>query len=207
MWWNACKINWRNWIFKIVSESGVAAGVRRLEAITGGKAEEYLNTALNELEAIKNLLASPKDLPKQVAALQDENKTLKKQLDGFVAKQAGALKSELINQFENKGGVNFLASKVDLQDVGAIKTLSFNLEKEKGNALIVFAAEIGGKPRLIVNVSKNLIAEKGLNAGNIVRDLAKEIKGGGGGQPFYAEAGGADVSGIENALKKATTLV
>ena len=193
--------------FKIISESGIAAGVRRIEAISGGKAEAFLNDALTQLVSIKALLSSPKDLPKQIASLQEENKSLKKQLDGFIAKQAGVLKSEFINQFEEKGGVNFLAKKVDLQDIGAIKALSFNLEKEKGNVLIVFAAEIDGKPRLIVNVSKNLIAEKGLNAGNIVRDLAKEIKGGGGGQPFYAEAGGADASGIENALKKATTLL
>ena len=193
--------------FKIISESGVAAGVRRIEAISGNKAEEYFNNALSELDSIKSLLASPQNVAKQIASIQEENKALKKQLDGFIVKQAGALQSQLIEKFEDKGGVNFLAAKVEMSDPNAIKTLSFNLEKEKGNALIVFAAEINGKPRLIVNVSRNLVADKGLNAGNIVRELAKEIKGGGGGQPFYAEAGGADASGIENALKKATTIL
>lgn len=193
--------------FKIVGESGVAAGVRRIEAITAEKAATYFEDLENQLGEIQALFPKSKNVAKDITALQEENKELKKQLEKFVAKQAAGMQTELKGQFVGKEGCNFLAAKVGLTDPNAIKTLSFNLEKEVENAVIVFGAEIGGKPRLFVNINKSLIQSKGLHAGNMVRELAKEIRGGGGGQPFYAEAGGSDSSGIENALKKAATLV
>ena len=106
---------------------------------------------------------------------------------------------------EQVNGVNFLAAKLPLGDSAALKNLAYQLEGELGNACIVFGAEIGGKPQLMVAVSKELTER--LHAGNMVRELAKEIKGGGGGQAFFATAGGSDASGLERAVGKARELV
>jgi alanyl-tRNA synthetase len=189
--------------FKIVAESAVAAGVRRIEAVTGEEADAYLQKELAELEEVRALFPNPKNLAKQVADLQEENKALKKQVDQFIAEQASGLQKDLVDQFEDKGDYKLLTARIDLDDTAAIKTLAFNLEKDAGNTVIVFGAAIGGKPRLFVLVSKSLVQSHQFNAGNAVRELAKNIKGGGGGQPFYAEAGGGDVSGIDKALAQA----
>jgi len=190
-------------LFKIVSESAVAAGIRRLEAITAERASEHINQKINELEEIRQMLKNPKEVAKSVASLQEENKQLKKEVEKLRAAQATALKGDLKQQMEDINGVNFLATKLPLDDSNAIKTLAFQLEEETGNAFIVFGAEVNGKAQLTAMVSKGLVDSHGLNAGNIVRELAKEIKGGGGGQPFFATAGGKDVTGIDRALAKA----
>ena len=134
---------------------------------------------------------------------RDENKELKKQIDQMMAAQASALQSQLVNSTQAINGVNFIGAKLPIGDSNAIKTLAYNLEQQIGNALIVFGAEIKGKPQLMVTVSKNLTDEKSLHAGNMIRELAKEIKGGGGGQPFFATAGGSDASGLDKAIDKA----
>ncbi|MCB0663858.1 MAG: alanine--tRNA ligase, partial [Saprospiraceae bacterium] len=189
--------------FKIVAESAVAAGVRRIEAVTGPEADAYLLKELEELDSVRALFPNPKNLAKQVADLQEENKALKKQVEQFIAEQASGLQKTLSGKFEDKGDYKLLTSIIDIDDPGAIKTLAFNLEKDAGNAVIVFGADIQGKPRLFVLVSKDLVGSHNFNAGNAVRELAKNIKGGGGGQPFYAEAGGADVSGLDKAIAQA----
>jgi alanyl-tRNA synthetase len=190
-------------LFKIVAEGAVAAGVRRIEAVTGAEADAFMRNEMEELEEVRALFPNPKNLAKQVADLQEENKALKKQIEKFVAEQASGLQKDLQSKFVDRDSYKLLTSVVNLDDAGAIKTLAYNLEKDAGDCVIVFGAEIGGKPRLFVLVSKSLIDAKGYNAGNTVRELAKNIKGGGGGQPFYAEAGGADASGLENAMKQA----
>jgi alanyl-tRNA synthetase len=193
--------------FKIVSESAVAAGIRRIEAITAEKAASFINKQLEELDEIREILKNPKQIAKSVASLQEENRQLKKELEKMVAAQASALKGGLKEQVETIDGIHFLAAKLPLDDSNAIKTLAFQLEEELGDAFIAFGAEVKGKAQLTIMISKSLVESKGLHAGNMIRELAKEIKGGGGGQPFFATAGGKDASGLDKALAKARTMI
>ncbi|MFT5261344.1 MAG: alanyl-tRNA synthetase [Polaribacter sp.] len=190
-------------LFKILSESGVAAGVRRIEAVTAGKAEAYVMNELEQLNNVRALFKNTKNPGKSVSDLQEENKTLRKQMEKMQAAQAGSLKEDLKKQVENINGVNFLASRVSITDSKALKSLAFQLKDEIGDAVIVFGVEVNDKPQVMVAISENLTKEKGLHAGNMVRELAKEIKGGGGGQPFFATAGGKDASGLDRAMEKA----
>jgi alanyl-tRNA synthetase len=193
--------------FKILAESGVAAGIRRIEAITGDKAQSYINKELDELNNVRALLKNPKSVVKSVESLQEENKSLKKELEQLLAQQANALKGQLLGQVEEVNGVQLLATKLPLNDTAAIKNLAYQLEKEIENAVIIFGAEVKGKPQLMVVVNKALSEGGKYHAGNMIRELAKEIKGGGGGQPFFATAGGKDVSGLDAAIAKAKTLI
>jgi alanyl-tRNA synthetase len=189
--------------FKIISESAVAAGVRRIEAITGIAAENYINEQSQTIHQLKELFKNPKEIGKSVETLLEENSRLKKEIEKSVLEKSSGLKNELAQKVQAINGVNFIAEKVELPNVDAIKNLAYNLKDIVPNLFLVLAAEIEGKPNLTVMISENLVKEKGLNAGAIVRDLAKEIKGGGGGQPFFATAGGSDVSGLDRALAKA----
>jgi alanyl-tRNA synthetase len=192
---------------KIISESAVAAGVRRIEAITGERSEQYLNEQITRVSGLKELLKNPKDLQKAVETLLEENSRLKKELDKNLLERAAGLKHELAKLAENINGVNFLAQKVDLPSADAVKNLAYSIKDLLDNAFLVLAAETDGKPSLTVMIAENLVKERNLHAGNIVRELAKEIQGGGGGQPFFATAGGKDASGIERALLKAKNFV
>ncbi|MEN0046369.1 MAG: alanine--tRNA ligase [Bacteroidota bacterium] len=189
--------------FKILSEGAVAAGVRRIEAVTADAAEQHINKELEQLSSVRSLFKNPKNVVKSVSDLQEENKKLQKQIEQLLAAQASALQGQLKDQFEEKSGVNVLATKVSLEDSKALKTLSYQLEKEMGNAMIVFGAVIKGKPQLMVTISENLTKERDLHAGNIVRELAKHIKGGGGGQAFFATAGGKEIGGLDAAIEAA----
>ncbi len=194
-------------MFKILSETGVAAGIRRIEAVTSDKAEAFINKELAELAAIRKLFKNATNTSKNVEALQEENKKLKKEIEQLLADQASDLKDQLRANVEQVNGYNFIAAKLPLNDTNAIKTLAYQLESELGNAVIVFGAAIKGKPQLMVTISKSLVETHALHAGNMVRELAKEIKGGGGGQPFFATAGGKDISGLEGAIAKAKDLI
>ncbi len=194
-------------LLKITSEAAVAAGVRRVEAVTAGKAEAYLNGEMAELKSIRSLFKNPLNTAQNVASTLEENKSLKKQIEKLLALQAKSLQSDLKANAEDINGVNFVAAKLPLQDANAIKTLAYQLEQELGNACIVFGAEVKGKPQLTVAISKNLTEEKSLHAGNMVRELAKEIQGGGGGQAFFATAGGKDANGLDRAIAKAKGLL
>ncbi len=188
--------------FKIIQETGVAAGVRRITAITSEEAEYYVNQRLDQYNNACALLKNPKDLTKAITSLQDENKELKKKLDKLVASQAGDLKSDLIKKIDNSAGYNLLAEKIPLSDSKAAKTLLFNLEKEAGSGVYLLGIEANEKAQLMLMVSKNLVEEKGWNAGNIIREVSKAINGGGGGQPFFATAGGSNIDGITAALSQ-----
>ena len=187
-------------LFKIVQESGVAAGVRRITAISSEGAEKYLSEKLSELEHITGLFKNPKDLSKSIVALQDENKELQKKIDQLIADQAGDIKKILKDKISSDSGVNFLAEKVDISDSKAVKTLLFNLEKEVGNAAFLLGMESNGKAQLMIILSKNIVEEKGWHAGNLVKEVSKAINGGGGGQAFFASAGGTKPAGIDEAL-------
>lgn len=189
-------------LFKILSEGAVAAGIRRIEAVTAEKAQAYIDAELEELNQIRALLKSPNPA-KAVASLMDENKALKKEVERLLAAQAGSLKGDLKAKAESINGLKFLASEVSLGDANALKNLAYQLENELAPAVIVLGAMVGDKPQLLVAISKELTESKGLHAGNMVRELAKHIQGGGGGQPFFATAGGKDESGLKKALEAA----
>ncbi|TKB96074.1 alanine--tRNA ligase [Pedobacter cryophilus] len=193
--------------FKIVSESAVAAGVRRIEAITAVKAEAFIHDQDELLKSLKELLKNPTDLAKSVEYLIEENSKLKKEVEKAVMAKAAGLKDELKAKAQLINGINFIAETVDLPNAEAIKNLAYQLKDVLDNAYIVLAANIDDKPLLTVMISENLVKEKGLNAGTIVRELAKEIQGGGGGQPFFATAGGKNVAGLGSALEKAKGFV
>jgi alanyl-tRNA synthetase len=193
--------------FKIISESAVAAGVRRIEAITGIAAEDYIIAQNKLVQQLKELLKNPKDISKSVESLLEENSKLKKEIEKSVLEKSSGLKNELAQKAEQINGVNFIAQKVQLPNADAIKNLAYQLKDLVSNLFLVLAADIDGKPSLTVMIAENIVKEKGLNAGNIVRELAKEIKGGGGGQPFFATAGGSDVSGLDKALEKAKSFI
>jgi alanyl-tRNA synthetase len=193
--------------FKIIAESAVAAGVRRIEAITGIAAESYINEQTKLVQQIKELLKNPKDVAKSVATLLEENNQLKKEIEKAILERSSGLKDELAKKLENINGINFIAEKVELPNADAVKNLAYHLKDIVPNLFLVLAATINGKPSITVMIDETLVKEKGLHAGNIVKELAKEVKGGGGGQPFFATAGGSDVSGIDNALAKAKSFI
>ncbi|MBL7889092.1 MAG: alanine--tRNA ligase [Bacteroidia bacterium] len=192
-------------LFKIVSEGAVAAGIRRIEAITSVKAEQYFNQQITLVNEVKALLKNPKDVVKSVQSLMEENSALQKQIEQMLREKAKGLKSELLTKKQTINGINFIAEKIELDSADAIKDLSFELRNQIDNLFMVLGAEVKGKPSLSIIISDNLVKDKNLNAGTIVRELGKEIQGGGGGQPFYATAGGTNAQGIAKALEKAKT--
>jgi alanyl-tRNA synthetase len=193
--------------FKIVSEGAVAAGIRRIEAITSVKSEEYFDNQTKLIEEMKVLLKHPKDVLKGVSNLIEENHHLQKSLQQLFKEKAANIKKELKGKIEKKGNVNFVADTIEFDSAEDIKNLMFELRNEIPNLLCVLGAEIKGKPSISVIISDELVKEKGLDAGKIVRELSKEINGGGGGQPFYAQAGGSNPAGLASAIKKAHALV
>jgi alanyl-tRNA synthetase len=193
--------------FKIIAESAVAAGVRRIEAITGIAAENYINEQSKLVNQLKGLLKNPKDISKSVESLLDENNKLKKEIEKSILEKSSGLKNELAQKAEKINGISFIAQKVELPNADAVKNLAYQLKDIVPNLFLVLAVEIDAKPGLTVMIAENLVKEKNMNAGSIVRELAKEIKGGGGGQPFFATAGGSDVSGLGRALEKAKNFI
>ncbi|WP_299986040.1 alanine--tRNA ligase [uncultured Pontibacter sp.] len=193
--------------FKILSESSVAAGVRRIEATTAGSAEEYMQQQLNELNAVREVLGTHSNISGAVQKLQEDNKALQKQLEQFELKQLTSLKESLVQKAQSINGVNFVAEKVDVSTADYLKKLAFDMRQAVDNLVLVLAAEIDGKPQIAVMLSDNLVSDRKLNASQMVRELAKEIKGGGGGQPFYATAGGKEVAGLQAVPAKAQELV
>ncbi|WP_093023436.1 alanine--tRNA ligase [Pustulibacterium marinum] len=188
------------WHFIITGESAVAAGIRRIEAITSDAAKAYFETQTEGFQQVKSVLKNAKDPVKAIEQLQDENTALKKQLEQLLKDKAKGLKNELKEQITEVNGVNFLATKVDL-DAGGIKDLAFALGSEVSNLFALFATDQGGKAVLTCYIDKDLAKNKDLNAGTIVRELGKHIQGGGGGQPFFATAGGKNPDGIPAALE------
>jgi alanyl-tRNA synthetase len=194
--------------FKIVSESAVAAGVRRIEALTAANAEQFLQKELETLHNIRVQLKHPKDPVKAISSLQEEVKNLQKETEQLIAAQANALKKNLLAKAEKVNGITLLTARLPIQDSAALKNLAYQLDAELENAVIVFGAEVKGKPQLLVAINKSLTeSNSALHAGQLIRELAKEIKGGGGGQPFFATAGGKDAGGLDRALEKAREMV
>ncbi len=187
------------WHFKIVSESAVAAGIRRIEAITNDAVKSYFHDNNRAFFEMKDLLNNAKEPVKALQNLQEENTALKKQIEQLLKDKAQNIKGQLKSEIKEINGVNFLAKKLDL-DASGIKDLCFELGSQFDNLFLLFGAENNGKAILSCYISKNLVESKGLNAGTIVRELGKHIQGGGGGQPFFATAGGKNPDGINAAL-------
>ena len=190
------------WHFKILSEGAVAAGIRRIEAITSMAVKDHFMAKADTLREINAVLKNAQDPVKAVQQLQDENAKMQKQLELLLKEKAKGLVGELSKQIETRNGIDFLATTVDLSPEGA-KDLAYELGANKTNLFLVFATVHDEKPMLSCYISKELVAQKNLNAGQVVRELGKFIQGGGGGQPFFATAGGKDASGIAAALEKA----
>jgi alanyl-tRNA synthetase len=193
-------------LFKIVHESAVAAGIRRIEAITAAAAEAFVAKEMQVLKEIQQLVKNPKNPTAGVLQLKEENNRLQKENERLRAEKAGALKDALLTNAEQIGDVQLIGQRVDL-DNGSIKNLIFELKNEADNRVIALATAQNGKVLLSVGLSEKLITEKGLHAGNMVKQMAQLVKGGGGGQDGFATAGGKDVDGIDAALNLAKDLV
>jgi alanyl-tRNA synthetase len=194
-------------MFRIVSESSIAAGVRRIEALTADNAETYINKRLDLLEEIHQTLKQPKDLLKTVESLVNDNSKLQKEIEALQAQKTQELKDDLLHRIKQVNDTNVIAERVHVASAHVMKNLAFQLKQQVDNLYLVLAADIQGKPLITLMISENLVKQKNLDAGNIIKELAKEINGGGGGQPFYATAGGKNPDGIENVLKKSLSYI
>ena len=186
-------------LFKITTETAVAAGVRRIEAISNVTAENFLNAQLALLDEVKSLLKNPKDLPKAIRDLQDKNAALSKEIEGFEKLKAQGVKKELKSKITVFNGMNFLGEIVEL-DGGGIKDILFQLKGEVENLVAVIGGKENEKCTLSIIVNEELSKKNDIHAGNLIREASKLIQGGGGGQPFFATAGGKKPEGLQEAI-------
>jgi len=194
------------WHFKIISEGAVAAGIRRIEAITGDAVKDFYKNQENTLSEIKETLKNPQDILKSVASLQDDNAKLKKQIEQLLKEKVNALKAELEKDFQEVNGINFLAKQVDLS-MASTKDLASALGSSKADSFVFLASVEDGLPNIHCYISKELVAGKGLNANAVIKELGKYIEGNGGGQPFFASGKGKNANGIAEALVHAVDFV
>lgn len=192
--------------FRILSESSVSAGVRRIEAITADKAEEYIVNYFDLMKDVEKLFKSNKGVMENVTALLEENEGLKKDIERFEAESLKLVKERLKNERIVIRDINLIFETTELPQA-KVKDLAFQLKGEYDKVVLVLGGVYGGKPHLTVMISDALVKEYGLHAGQIVREAAQEIKGGGGGQPFFATAGGSDPDGVDNAIAFAERLI
>ncbi len=186
-------------LVKIVSEGAIASGIRRIEAITAAKAEEYAYTQESIVSSLKSLVKSPTEPLKAVQQLMDQNADMRKQLEVLNHEKALKLKDELVTKVELINGINYLSIRVNA-DANSAKDIAYAMRAKVENLFLVLGSENDGKATLSVLVSDELVATRGMNAGTIVRELAKAIQGGGGGQPGFATAGGKNPAGLDEAL-------
>ncbi|PKF74996.1 alanine--tRNA ligase [Chryseobacterium sp. PMSZPI] len=188
--------------FKIVSEGSAAAGIRRIEAISGDKSEEYFQNMEKQVIELSQLLKS-KDVVRSIEKLIEENAALKSEVDALKKEKAKGEISDWKNAYEQKGNKQLLVKKTSL-DAGSVKDIVFQLKREIPTSVTIILSDADGKPMITVGVSDDLAAE--YQAGAIVKDLSKEIQGGGGGNPGFATAGGKNLEGLENAYQKALNI-
>ena len=194
------------WHFKIISEGAVAAGIRRIEAITGDAVKAFYTNQENTLLEIKEVLKNPQDVLKSVASLQDDNTKLKKQIEQLVKEKIDGLATSLVSEFQDVNGINFLVKQVDLS-MSATKDLAQAIGTSKPNSFVVLASIEDDAPNIHCYIAKELVANKGLNAGTVIRELGKYIDGNGGGQPFFASGKGKNTNGIAAVLENAVNFV
>ena len=194
------------WHFKIISEGAVAAGIRRIEAITGDAVKDFYTTQENTLSEIKETLKNPQDVLKSVVSLQDDNAKLKKQIEVLMKEKIDGLKDGLVSELKDVNGISFLAKQVALSMSGT-KDLAQAIGSATPNAFIVLASVEDGQPNIHCYIAKDLVAAKGLNANVVIKELGKYIDGNGGGQPFFASGKGKNANGIKEALAKAADFI
>ncbi|GAB4018461.1 alanine--tRNA ligase [Spirosoma migulaei] len=194
-------------LFKFTGEGSVSTGIRRIEAKTSAGAEALVNEQMAVVSELKDLLKAPKDIVKAVQALLDERTALQKQVEALQNEKVQQLKNQLLDRVEVVNGHSRLVERVDVPSADALKQLAYDLKAKVDNLAVVLGADINGKPQLAVMLPDSLIQGKNLNAGQVVKELAKNIKGGGGGQPFFATAGGTDLSGLDAALAQGKELL
>jgi len=191
---------------KIVGESAVAAGIRRIEAITGEAVGKFIDEQLNTIQQIADLTKGT-DLVKSIGSLVEENNSLKKEIEKYQIQQLSQIKSDLLALKETVGDVNVIRAIVDLPNADLIKKLAYELRNEVNNLFCVLGAEIQSKASLTIIISDDLVATKNLDASKLIRELGKEIEGGGGGQKFFATAGGKKTEGLKIALDKSIAVL
>ena len=191
---------------KIVSEGAIAAGVRRLEAVTGIEAQKMIFQHIDTLDALRDSLRNPKDVEKSITDLIASNTTLQKEVLSFRTESLKGFKTVIKSELELVNGINFFGRVLDLNN-DDVKTMVHELRKEVENLFIVVGTKSGEKATLTIAISDSVVKDKGLNAGKIIREIAKQIQGGGGGQPFLATAGGKNASGLETAILDAKSMV
>ncbi len=193
--------------FKILSESSISAGIRRIEAITGEKAEEMIMAQHNLLLGIQDMFKSSGDLQKNIESLMNDNSKLGKELDSMKQNFINIEKRDLIDSAIEIGGVKVIVANVNSMLGDKLKDLAFQIKNEMDEFVAVLGANVNGKPQLSVIASDDLAKSGRINAVEVIRDCSKEIQGGGGGQPFFATAGGKNAQGLENAIQKAKVFV
>ncbi|MEO9873042.1 alanine--tRNA ligase [Ekhidna sp.] len=193
-------------MLKIVSEGSSAAGVRRIEAFTSIEAEKYYNQKIKLISEVEEMLKNPKDLKKSIENLVTENLANQKKLEELNQQQAGQIKNKLKDEVKEIGNKNLITYKGAFPSADGMKQVAFELKREVENLVLLIAADINDKPMITVMLGDELV-KNGMNANDIIRKMAAAIKGGGGGQPFYATAGGKDLSGLDEALKIGQELV
>lgn len=194
-------------IIKIVSEGAIAAGVRRIEAVTAGKAEEYINAKLTEVDDIASLFNNPQDLKATIEKLISENNNLRKTIGKLEAREAMNSLKELEDKAVIINDIRFISGLIQTDNPDMLKTIAFEIRKRSEDSILVLGSESAGKAILVVMISDKLVKDKKLNAVNLIKEISGEISGGGGGQPFLATAGGKNPAGIGNALKKAEEFI
>ncbi|MBK8806094.1 MAG: alanine--tRNA ligase [Bacteroidales bacterium] len=194
-------------LFKIVSESAIAAGIRRIEAVTASTAESYVRDNEKMLDSIKELLKQPQDILKSVEALLNDHSQLQKKIEKFNKEKAKNLAKQLEDKIVKKNEINVITQKIDIDDISIMKEVASILKDKIDNLVLALAADIDEKANITILISQNLVKDKGLNACNLIKEISTEIKGGGGGQPFLATAGGKAPEGINQALIKIFDLI
>ena len=193
-------------IVKIISESAIASGIRRIEAVSSFKAEEYINDKLNTIDEIASMLKSSGSVTESVEKLISENNSLKKTIEKLQAQSAKIQLKELVEKAVLINNIRFVSGKIDA-DPDVLKKIAYQLHSSSDNTVLVIASETMDKANILVMVSENLVKEQNINAVDIIKEIAGEINGGGGGQPFLATAGGKNPAGIESALSKAAVFL
>ncbi len=195
-------------IFKIKSESAVAAGVRRVEAVCGSAAEEYINNAFTEINSIRIQLKNPADVSKSIENMQAENADLKKRIEGLEARQLVGIRNELLHKDEIINNVTFVGDIVEVSSADALKKLCFDIKNHLHDHLVVLCANIDGKAFVAIGIADTVVAAKNLDAGKIIKEhISPLIKGGGGGQKNLATAGGQDISNLQAVIEKVKSLL
>jgi alanyl-tRNA synthetase len=190
-------------IVKIVSEGAIAAGIRRIEAVTALKAEEYINDRFKTIDEIASLLKCPGSITDSVEKLLAENSSLKKSVEKFQFQSITLRLKELVDKAVKINSIRFVSGQIETVSPDVLKNIAYQLRTSSENTVMVIGSENSGKANILVTVSDDLVKGRKINAVAIIKEISGEINGGGGGQPFLATAGGKNPEGIQRAIEKA----